>query len=196
MYKRQTLIKVNDIYMLAYNATMAIIALYFLVVIPYEYTKIIADEEDMDLNPITGMLLSVFAYFMLVPQFSNTDGLHYLTDLDNNIISGWEIGAAPLRLGAIGIFTAIIISWFAVNLYKFCVEKNIIIKMPDAVPDGVANSFTALLPAFFLALIVMIINGLLIKAGTDIFKVIAVPFGFVTKIAGSWGGLILSLIHI
>ena len=186
-----TLIKVNDIYMLAYNATMAIIALYFLVVIPYEYTKIIADEEDMDLNPITGMLLSVFAYFMLVPQFSNTDGLHYLTDLDNNIISGWEIGAAPLRLGAIGIFTAIIISWFAVNLYKFCVEKNIIIKMPDAVPDGVANSFTALLPAFFLALIVMIINGLLIKSGTDIFKVIAVPFGFVTKIAGSWGGLII-----
>ena len=63
--------------------------------------------------------------------------------------------------------------------------------MPDAVPDGVANSFTALLPAFFLALIVMIINGLLIKAGTDIFKVIAVPFGFVTKIAGSWGGLII-----
>lgn len=186
-----TLVKVNDIYMLAYNATMAIIALYFLVVIPYEYTKLIADEDDIDLNPITGMLLSMFGYFMLVPQFSNTDGLKYLNDPANNIINGWSIGAGPTRLGAIGIFTAIIVSWFAVRLYRFCVEKNIIIKMPDAVPQGVSNSFTALIPAFLLSFVVMIINGILVKFGTDVFEVIAIPFGFVTSIAGSWGGLIV-----
>lgn len=63
--------------------------------------------------------------------------------------------------------------------------------MPDAVPEGVANSFTALIPAFLLAFIVMIVNGILVKMGTDVFQVIGIPFGFVTNIANSWPGLVV-----
>lgn len=186
-----TLVKVNDIYMLAYNASMAIIGLYFLVVIPYEYTKIMADEDELDLNPISGMLLTIFGFFMLLPQFTNTDGLKYLNDSSNNIINGWAMGNGPTRLGAVGIFTAIIMSFVCVRIYRFCVEKKIVIKMPDAVPEGVANSFTALIPAFLLAFIVMIVNGILVKMGTDVFQVIGIPFGFVTNIANSWPGLVV-----
>lgn len=119
-----TLVKVNDIYMLAYNASMAIIGLYFLVVIPYEYTKIMADEDELDLNPISGMLLTIFGFFMLLPQFTNTDGLKYLNDSSNNIINGWAMGNGPTRLGAVGIFTAIIMSFVCVRIYRFCVEKK------------------------------------------------------------------------
>lgn len=186
-----TLVKVTDIYMLAYNASMAIIGLYFLIVIPYQYTKLIAEEEDLDLSPITGMLLTVFGFFMLIPQFTNTEGLKYLHDPANNIINGWAMGAGPTRLGAVGIFIAIIMSFLCVRLYKFCIQKHIVIKMPDAVPEGVANSFTALIPAFMLAFAVMIVNGILISFGTDAFEVIALPFGFVTDIANSWPGLVV-----
>lgn len=64
--------KVTPLYMLANVATMGVIALYFLLVIGFEYTRFIAEEEDLDLSPITGMLLSLFGFFMLVPQLERT----------------------------------------------------------------------------------------------------------------------------
>lgn len=187
----RTLVNITDVYMLANMATMGIIALYFLIVIGYEYTRIIAEEEDLDLSPITGTLLSLFGFIMLVPQFAKEEGFSLLNDAKNGIINGWEIGSAPSRFGAIGIFTAIIVGYVAVNIYRLCVQKNIVIKMPDAVPPGVANSFTALIPTFFIALSIMIVNAILVSLGTDIFGVIAIPFGFVTNIAGSWLGLMV-----
>lgn len=186
-----TLVKVTDVYMLANKATMGVIALYFVVVIAYEYTKSISEEEDLDLNPITGTLLSIFGFFMLIPQLVNKDGITLIQDVKNNIINGWEIGDAPTRLGSIGIFTAIIVCFVAVNIYKFCIKKNIVIKMPDSVPEGVANSFTALIPTALVALFLMLVNGILVALGTDVFKVISVPFGFVTNISGSWLGLMV-----
>lgn len=43
----------------------------------------------------------------------------------------------------------------------------------------------------------MIINGLLVALGTDIFKMIAIPFGFVTQLTNTWLGVmvIYFLIH-
>ncbi|WP_439259297.1 PTS transporter subunit EIIC [Lonepinella sp. BR2930] len=100
-------------------------------------------------------------------------------------------------MGTVGIFTAIIMSLLTVKIYCFCVKRNWVIKMPEAVPEGVARSFTALIPAFAVAVVVLVINGGFIAFGTDIFKVIAIPFAFVTDIANSWLGLmvIFFLIH-
>ncbi|MGC3370964.1 PTS cellobiose transporter subunit IIC, partial [Enterococcus faecium] len=57
--------------------------------------------------------------------------------------------------------------------------------------------FTALIPTFVIAFVVMIINGLLVAQGTDIFKMIAIPFGFVTQLTNTWLGVmvIYFLIH-
>lgn len=63
--------------------------------------------------------------------------------------------------------------------------------MPEAVPEGVSRSFTALVPAFIIALVVLFINGCLVSLGTDIYKVIAVPFGFVTNLTSSWIGILI-----
>lgn len=69
--------------------------------------------------------------------------------------------------------------------------------MPDAVPPGVARSFTALIPAFLITFVTLAINGVLVGLGTDIFKVISIPFGFVANLTNSWLGMcvILFLIH-
>lgn len=191
-FYNETFVKITDVYMLANKATMGIIALYFVMVIGYYYTKLTAQEEDLKLSPINGMLLSVFAFFMLIPQFTNKGGLKLISDAKNNIINGWAIGDVPQRLGAIGIFTAIIVGYIAINIYKLCVKHNIVIKMPDSVPEGVANSFTALIPAFFVALFILIVNGILIALGTDVFQMIAIPFGFVANIAGSYFGVMVA----
>lgn len=200
-----TFLKVTNIYMLANKASMGIIGLYFLLVISYEYTRIIAEEEEIEkMNPINGMLLSVFGFFMLIPQFAKEAGFKLLTDISelekggSAVINGWAVGGDGLsRLGATGIFTAIITSWLVVNIYKFCIKKNLIVKMPEEVPSGVANSFSALIPTAVLSFVIFIIQGVLVSLNTDLFQIIQVPFGFVTKIAGTLPGVLVIhlLIH-
>ncbi|MDQ7131062.1 PTS cellobiose transporter subunit IIC [Mammaliicoccus sciuri] len=196
-----TFLKIGDLYMLANKATMGILALYFCLVIGYEYTKIYADEEDLDVNPLNGALLSMFAYFMVIPQLVMDDGKMVLVNImkkDVNIFNGWEMsGDGVSRLGTTGIFTAIIMSIIAVQLYRLCVKRQWIIKMPEAVPEGVSRSFTALIPAFLVAFVILAFTGILVAFDTDIFKIIAVPFGFVVNLTSSWIGILVIyfLIH-
>ena len=56
------------------------------------------------------------------------------------MVLGWALFVE--RLGTSGIFTAIIMSIIAVELYCMCVKRNWVIKMPDVVPPGVFRSFT------------------------------------------------------
>lgn len=187
-----TVFKVTNLYMIAFKASMGTIALYFLLCISYEYTKIIAEEENLNLNPMTGTLLSVFGLFMLIPEYVKETGIQFLNDPEKGIINGYAVGGdGYIRLGATGIFTAILISWLVVNIYKYCIKNNIIVKMPESVPEGVANSFSALIPAFFVSFSIIILNGILVFLGTDIYKIISIPFGFVTKLANSYLGLMV-----
>ncbi|WP_103981922.1 PTS cellobiose transporter subunit IIC [Helcococcus massiliensis] len=192
-----TFLKVSSIYMLANKASMGIIALYFLLAISYEYTKIIRDEEGIEsLNPMSAVLLSLFGFIMFVPQFTK-GSFELLHNPEQGIINGWAIGGDGVsRFAAIGIFTAILTAALTVKIYQFCIQKNIVITMPDAVPSGVANSFTALIPAFILALVVFIIQGILVSLGTDLFSMVAIPFGFVSKIAGSFVGTVVVAIFL
>ena len=189
--------KVTPLYMLANVATMGVIALYFLLVIGFEYTRFIAEEEDLDLSPITGMLLSLFGFFMLVPQLvKGPEGISKVNDAEAGIINGWAIGDAPARFGATGIFTAIIVCFVTINIYKFFIKRDIRIKMPDSVPEGVANSFSALIPVIVIAILFIVVNGILVSLGTDIFGLIAIPFGFVANLTGSWIGMIIIILFI
>lgn len=194
-----TFFKFESLYMLANSTTMGILALYFCVGLGYEYTKIIAEEEELNMAPITGALLSIFAFFLSIPQLMMEKGsIVRLTNLDEGIINGWAIGGDGVsRLGTVGIFTGIIMAVIAVRLYRLCVKRNWVIKMPEQVPEGVSRAFTALIPAFVVAFVILIIIGILVFFNTDIFQLIAIPFGFVTKLTSSWIGVmvIYFLIH-
>ncbi|MDI6666136.1 PTS cellobiose transporter subunit IIC [Leuconostoc falkenbergense] len=186
--------KLTSLYMIANTATMGILALYFCIVFGYEYTRIQAQEEKVNVNPLNGVLLSLMAFMMCVPELIFKDGAMALINVvskNSKIIDGWEMGGGVTRLGTTGIFTAIIMSIIAVKIYTFCVKKNWTIKMPDTVPTGVVNSFMALIPTALIAFTVIIINGLLVALNTDIFKVIAVPFSFVTNLTNTWIGLLV-----
>ena len=190
-----TFFRISDLYMLANKCTMGILALYFCLVIGYEYTKIFRDEEGLNLNPLNGALLSMFAFFMTIPELVLSDGkISLINEISDgtNIINGWNIGGDGVsRLGTTGIFTAIIMAVAAVQIYRLCVKHNLIIKMPDAVPEGVSRSFTALIPAFLVGFVVLLINGVFVALGTDIFKVIAIPFSFVSNLTNSWLGIVI-----
>ncbi|MDN6600148.1 MAG: PTS transporter subunit EIIC, partial [Tetragenococcus koreensis] len=190
-----TFFRISDLYMLANKTTMGLLALYFGIVVGYEYTRIYADEDELNMSPVNGALLAMFALFMTVPQLVFQNGEMSLVNQNNEdatIIHGWEMVEDGIsRLGSSGIFSAIIMAILAVQLYRFCVKRNLVIKMPEAVPSGVANAFTALIPAFVVAISVLLINGILIALGTDIFKLIALPFGFVVNLTNSWLGILV-----
>ncbi|WP_242258966.1 PTS cellobiose transporter subunit IIC [Streptococcus thoraltensis] len=184
--------KFADLYLLAYKCTMGILSLYFAIVIGYEYTKIFAEEDGLEVDPMNGALLSVVAFFLTIPELKVTDGAIKALQVKDATINGWTVGGDSLtRLSTSGMFTAILMSILAVQLYKMCVARKWVIKMPEAVPEGVARSFTALIPAFVVAFVVLLINGIFILLGTDIYKVIAIPFGFVTNIANTWLGIMV-----
>lgn len=195
-----TFFKFSDLYMIANTATMGILATYFSLAIGYELTRIAQTEDKLKVAPLNGAFLSLFAFFLCLPELVMKGGKMVLLNSitkDEKVINGFRMTGTIDRLGTSGIFTAIIMAALAVWLYTFCVKHNWTIKMPDAVPEGVSRSFTALIPSFVIAFVVLAINGCLVLAGTDIFKLVAIPFGFVTQITNTWLGIMVIefLIH-
>lgn len=190
-----TFFRISDLYMLANSATMGILALYFNIVLSYEYTRLYAEEDDLDMSPLSGALLSLFAFVMTIPQLMVENGtIHRVTEItdDITIANGWQIGGdGPARFGTDGIFTGILVAILAVQLYRLCVSRNWVIKMPEQVPAGVSRAFSGLIPAFVIAFVMIAIMGVLAYLGTDIYELVAIPFGFVSEITGSWIGVVL-----
>ncbi|OCG17037.1 PTS cellobiose transporter subunit IIC [Gilliamella sp. Fer1-1] len=193
-----TFFRVSDLYMIANTATIGILALYFNFVVGYELTKIEEEETGLKVNPLNGAMLSIFAFFMTLPELVMQKGvITLLNDESNLVFNGLRLKPFIFRLGTSGIFIAIVMAILATHLYFLCVRRNWVVKMPETVPLGVSRSFTALIPTFIIAFFVIIINGVFIYFGTDIFNIIAVPFAFVTNLTKSWLGVmvILFLIH-
>ncbi len=64
-------------------------------------------------------------------------------------------GAIPaVLMGSQGLFVAMIIALISTELYRFIVQKKIIIKMPETVPPAVTRSFAALVPGFIVVTVI------------------------------------------
>lgn len=71
-------------------------------------------------------------------------------------------GVLPIALlGSKGLFVAMILAMVSTEIYRFIIQKNIVIKMPDGVPPSVSKSFIALFPAFIVILVVWLIRLLI-----------------------------------
>lgn len=193
----QSFDRMTNLYMIANSFTMGVLALYFTLVFGYELTKIKAQENHLNLDPMNGALLGLMAFLFTMVQEVFKDG-QFVYVQGENIINGVAYGTFAERLGSSGIFTGILMASLAVWLYKLCVSKGWALKLPDVVPPGVSKSFTALVPAFVIAFTVLLINAILILIGYDIFTIVAVPFGFVKNILNTWWGIFLIelLVHL
>ncbi|MDD3403789.1 MAG: PTS sugar transporter subunit IIC [Hespellia sp.] len=106
----------------AVNASIGIISLLAAVGIGYELSK------SYELAPASGAVLSGIAF--IITQLSND----YVINVDG--------------FGAGGLFTAIISAIVSVEITRFCVKRNWVIKLPGGVPPAVGDSFVALVPTF------------------------------------------------
>ncbi|GGB59154.1 PTS cellobiose transporter subunit IIC [Virgibacillus dakarensis] len=118
------------------DATFGLIGLIAVFSIAYN----LAGSYKMD--ALSAGVLSVAAFFVATPHTEN--------------------GNIPLNLmGSEGLFIAIILALFTVEVYRFFEEKKIVIRMPDSVPPSVWRAFTALIPGAVIIFIVWGINILL-----------------------------------
>ncbi|WP_297815272.1 PTS cellobiose transporter subunit IIC [uncultured Lactobacillus sp.] len=190
-----TIGRFNNIYTVIYNATMGIIAIFFAGSFAYNYADIYRKEENLLLDPLNAVFLTLMGLFITVPQLiwkgGQTAWVNILKD-GNVVANGYGVSGSGLtRIGATGIFTGLIVAWLTVQIYRYCMKHNLRIKMPASVPAGVSNSFSAMIPGFLIAFIIAVIDVILIVLGTDIFQLLYIPFSFISNIAGSWWGVLI-----
>lgn len=111
------------------------------VIITYTATRSFAEKFDVD-SKIIGFL-GVMFYMALLPATVMENGTAYLS---------YDY------LGTKGMLLGLILAVVTVKFFKFIVDKNITIKMPEGTPPFVSNSFVALIPAFAIALLAIIIR--------------------------------------
>lgn len=76
-------------------------------------------------------------------------------------VTGWPPAIDASYLDGKGMFTAIIVGFLAVEVYRLLVTKNLTIKLPDQVPPAIARSFESLTPVIAIILILQPINIML-----------------------------------
>ena len=190
-----TIGRFTDLFQSVYNATMGIIALVFSGTFAFSYTKIYRDEEQINLVPMNGLMMFLMGFFITVAQLVWKDGrMQFLQSITKTkmVVGGYQVSTSGIyRIGAVGIFVGLVIAWLTVQIYRYTVKHNWQIKMPESVPAGVANSFSALIPAFCVAIVVAVLNGALVMAGTDMFNLLFIPFSFISNIADTWWGFLV-----
>lgn len=115
----------------AYGATFNIIALIGVIGIAYKYVK---NEGYEGLN--AGVLAAV-TFILTTNAYAVAENG---TMVSNVIDKTWTAGQGMISAIIIGLMVGWVYSWF--------MKHDIRIQMPAGVPDGVANSFTALIPSF------------------------------------------------
>lgn len=87
------------------------------------------------------------------------------TSADGVEISGLSTG----YFGASGLFVSIIGAIFTVEVARLLIKHNIVIKLPDSVPDMVSESFSALIPIFVACAGAGIVSTLSTTLGGKVF---------------------------
>jgi len=118
--------EVSSAILLPYNFLFGILGLACSFTIAYEHSK-----NYKELKPMLSGLVSMVTFLLIAAPLA-----------DGNLSASY--------LGYAGIFTAIIVALVSVQIFHVLIEHKIRIKMPDAVPPMVSNSFEAMIPLFII----------------------------------------------
>ncbi|MDQ0360407.1 PTS sugar transporter subunit IIC [Breznakia pachnodae] len=119
----------DRVFTIPFDATMNIMTLYVI----FAIARSLASHYKI--NDINAALSALVAFIILTPFIEDGAG-----------ISAEAFGASGLFLG---ILTAIL----TVEILKFVIKRDIVIKMPASVPANISSSFTSLLPSFAVVMV-------------------------------------------
>lgn len=146
----------------AYRATFNLMGLVFSGTMAYK----LAESYHMD--RLVSMVFGIVSYVIVLPKTVVSES----GDVVSKVLSfDW--------LGSQGILTAMIMAIISVELNRFCIRKNLTIKMPDSVPEMVSKSFSALIPGVLIASVALVMNGIGVAVAGSfpemIYSIIQVP---------------------
>lgn len=130
---------------------------------------------------ITFGLLSVYVLLSITYALSRRRGIDPLMPLVFTFLSYMMVASPQIAAGEpatfldnTGLFTAILISVVTVEVYKFFVDRNIVISMPAGVPPAISNAFIALIPGAIITFGWWVIRFLLrIDIADGIFQILS-----------------------
>lgn len=133
--------------------------------------------DDYKIDKVSTSVLSVLAFLIATITPASID-----PELAQKAGIGVSGTVLPLgNFGAAGLFTAIIASIFTVEVVRFCIKRNLVIKMPNGVPTSVINSFAALVPG---AIVIVVAWILKVGLNFDINKALQWVFSPIGYFAG------------
>ncbi len=131
-----------------WSGTFAIIGLLIAFSVAYNLAR------SYEIDGLSAGLISAASYIILVPVTP-----------DGGLDFAW--------LGARGLFIALILSLLVTELFRVLLQTRLTIKMPEGVPDGVARSFTALIPGMIILFLIGLFQAFMaVFAETSIFEII------------------------
>lgn len=158
----------------ATNSTFSIIALIAAIGIAYTYVK------NEGYNGLPAGVISLCTYLILQPSsVTAQDGSEV-----GVILKSWTGGQGMIA----AIISGLLVGW----IYSIFLKKNITIKMPAGVPEGVSNAFSALIPGAVLITGATVIYGVAkltmnVTPIEWIYKVLQLPLQGLTD---SFGGVL------
>lgn len=106
------------------SLTIGFISFYSVLTISLNYAK------KLKVDQIRSCLIAIATYFLF-----NIDVMEALSG---------SISVATFS--ATNLIVCMIVTFLSIRIYWFCIDKNIVIKMPEEVPPNVGKSFAALIP--------------------------------------------------
>ncbi|MGL4393819.1 MAG: PTS sugar transporter subunit IIC [Brevinema sp.] len=127
-------------------ATFDMIGIIALITISYRLS------ESYKLNPLSGTIIAFCGYLTLTPTFlmTNIEGLADAVSISNVIQFSFT--------GSQSLFVIIFVAITSIEIYRFIIQKNLVIKLPDMVPPNVATSFIAIIPTFTVLVTMLIVR--------------------------------------
>lgn len=147
----------------AYGATFNISAMIAVIGIAYSYVKL------EGLEPLSGSVIALGVFLTLQPSSTITASGD---EVGNIILRDWTAGKGMVGAILVGLLVGWAYSWF--------LKKDIRIKMPAGVPEGVSNAFSALIPAAAIITGATVLQGIFslglhTTVMEEIYRVIQVP---------------------
>ncbi len=158
--------------LMPYRVSMYIMTLYAVFGIGYSLA------QSYDLDGLSGGILSELAFLLTIIPSSIpavTEGIKTLAASNEelaNFLSQVPSGfVLPMgNLGSAGMFIGIIVSFFAVEVFRFTQKSGFKISMPAQVPASVARSFEALTPT---AIVLLVVATITMFIGIDVHSIVA-----------------------
>ncbi|EOB2764762.1 PTS transporter subunit EIIC [Enterococcus hirae] len=121
--------EIESILMKAYNGSMGILGILMAATVAKSLTENFNTKlpKTNQINS-TSTMIAAFIGFLIV----GVDSL--------------EGGFASDYMGTKGLMTAFIVGFIVPNIYRFCVSKNLTVKMPEEVPGNISQTFKDLIP--------------------------------------------------